>query len=304
MSPVLSVAFGEYGRTIAAVSGPDDLRRVLRDQWHLTATRIAPRPGGLLSTAWDVDAGDERYVCREVAVAGRAALEAALSAAPALPERGVAVGRPIRTLCGGLTATTAAGVLAVSARAPGRPLAGGDPVDQQFWGDRLGALHRALAGFQHPGLRSFQALDPSVRPLSAEPWLRAAVTEAIGATTRLRVTDRLTHGVLHGDPAPGDFLIDPASGRAGLLDCGLGATGPLVYDVAAAVAYAGGAEHATELLDGYLAAGPVPADELYAALPVLLRLRWAVLAVGAVRDGDPEALARARTALHQKPGSP
>jgi homoserine kinase type II len=130
------------------------------------------------------------------------------------------------------------------------------------------------------------------------------VTDAISATTRLTVTDRLTYGVLHGDPAPGDFVVDPASGRAGLLDCGVGGTGPLVYDVAAAVAFAGGPGHAAELLDGYLAAGPVPADELHAALPVLLRFRWAVQADRAAREGDAEALERARTALETMPGSP
>ena len=75
--------------------------------------------------------------------------------------------------------------------------------------------------------------------------------------TRLTVTDRLTYGVLHGDPAPEIFLVDPATGRAGLLDCGASGTGPLLYDVAAAVVYAGGTETSAELLDGYLAAGPV-----------------------------------------------
>jgi homoserine kinase type II len=286
------------------VSRHDDLRSVLRDQWHLTATRIEPRPGGVLSRAWDVDAGDEKYVCRMVDAGGRAALEAALSAAALLHDHGVEVGRPVRTLGGLLTAAVADGVLAVSGRAPGRPLAGGDPVDQQFWGDRLGALHRALFTFHHPGLRSFSGLDPYGPHLDAPPWLRPAVTDAISATTRLTVTDRLTYGVLHGDPAPGDFVVDPASGRAGLLDCGVGGTGPLVYDVAAAVAFAGGPGHAAELLDGYLAAGPVPADELHAALPVLLRFRWAVQADRAAREGDAEALERARTALETMPGSP
>jgi Ser/Thr protein kinase RdoA (MazF antagonist) len=286
------------------VPRPDDLRSVLRDQWHLTATRIEPRPGGLLSRAWDIEAGTERYVCRQVDAGGRTALAAALYAAQPLRDHGVEVGRPVRTLGGLLTADLDGGALAVSGRAPGRPLSGGDPVDQQFWGDRLGALHRALATFHHPGLRSFQVLDPYAPHLDAEPWLRPAVTDAISATTRLTVTDRLTYGVLHGDPAPGEFVVDPDSGRAGLLDCGVGGTGPLVYDVAAAVAYAGGPDQAAELLDGYRAAGPVPADELHAALPVLLRFRWAVAADRAARDGDAGALRRAREALEATAGSP
>ena len=70
----------------------------------------------------------------------------------------------------------------------------------------------------------------------------AAVAGAVTATIRLTVTDRLTYGVLHGDPAPEIFVVDPATGRTGLLDCGASGTGPLIYDVAAAVVYAGGPE--------------------------------------------------------------
>jgi homoserine kinase type II len=70
-----------------------------------------------------------------------------------------------------------------------------------------------------------------------------------------------------------------------------------VYDVAAAVVYAGGTGRATELIDGYLAAGPVRRDELDAVLPVLLRLRWAVAADRAARHGSAEQLRRAREAL-------
>jgi homoserine kinase type II len=189
-------------------------------------------------------------------------------------------------------------------RAPGRALDGRDPVDQQFWGDRLGAVHRALQGFQHPGLRRWKLLDPDAPHLAVQPWVRPAVADAVTAMTRLTVTDRLTYGVLHGDPAPEIFVVDPATGRAGLLDCGAGGTGPLLYDVAAAVLYAGGKERASELLDGYLAAGPVEEDELRAALPVMLRFRWAVHADRAARRlaaGDGEAgldlLRRAREAL-------
>jgi hypothetical protein len=76
-----------------------------------------------------------------------------------------------------------------------------------------------------------------------------------------------------------------------------------VYDVAAAVVYAGGPDQSAELLDGYLAASPVGQDELDAALPVLLRFRWAVQADWAARrlttdgEGARESLDRARDAL-------
>jgi homoserine kinase type II len=215
---------------------------------------------------------------------------------------GIAVGTPVRTLGGGLTAATPGGALVVLRRVPGRPLAGADPIDQQWWGDRLGAVHRALQHFHHPGLRSWNLIDPDAAHLDVQPWLRPAVADAVTAATRLTVTDRLTYGVLHGDPCPGGFVVDADTGRTGLLDCGASGTGPLIYDVAAAVLYAGGAEAAAELLDGYLAAGPVHRDELDAALPVLIRFRWAVQADWAARrlacDGRAEAgLRAARAAL-------
>ena len=42
-----------------------------------------------------------------------------------------------------------------------------------------------------------------------------------------------------------------------MVDWGACGTGPLVYDVASAVVYAGGAGAAGELVDGYTAAAPV-----------------------------------------------
>jgi Ser/Thr protein kinase RdoA (MazF antagonist) len=284
-----------------AVPDAELLRSTLRDQWHLVPGEMTALPDVLMSHGWEVTAGSEQYVVRLSDACCRQPVEAGLTAADHLRGRGVAAGEPVRTLGGGLTAQTEDGALAVLRRPPGRRLDGADPIDQQFWGDRLGVVHRALQGFQHAGLRPWQLLDPDAPHLDAEPWLRRAVAAAVTAATRLTVTDALTYGVLHGDPAPGVFVVDPGTGRAGLLDCGASGLGPLVYDVAAAVAYAGGVNEAGDLIDGYLAAGPVGADELYAVLPVLLRLRWAVQADRAARLGLPEALAAAKVALTSMP---
>ncbi|MCM4081572.1 phosphotransferase enzyme family protein [Paractinoplanes hotanensis] len=275
------------------------LRTTLRDEWHLVPSDITALDDVLLSHGWEVTVAGDQYVVRLSEPGARLPVEAGLVAAEHLRGRDIPAGEPVRTLAGGLTAQTEAGAFAVLRRVPGRRLDGADPVDQQWWGDRLGAVHRALQGFHHPGLRAWQPIDPDAGHLDAEPWLRAAVTDASAAAKRLTVTDRLTYGVLHGDPAPGGFVVDPGTGRAGLLDCGASGVGPLVYDVAAAVVYAGGPAHSSELIDGYLAAGPVEADELHAVLPVLLRLRWAVQAERAARYGCVEALRRARTALEQ-----
>jgi Ser/Thr protein kinase RdoA (MazF antagonist) len=295
---------------IAAVPDDDLLRSTLRDQWHLVPAEITALPGGLLSHGWDVTAGGERFVARLTHPTARQPVEAGLAAAEHLRGTGIEAGEPVRTLAGGLTAETPAGAMAVLRRAPGRTLDGRDPIDQQLWGDRLGAVHRRLQDFHHAGLRRWNLLDPDASHLAIQPWLRPAVTEAVTAMTRLTVTDRLTYGVLHGDPAPEIFLVDPATGRAGLLDCGASGTGPLLYDVAAAVVYAGGPETAAELLDGYLAAGPVDQGELHAALPVLLRFRWAVQAdwsahklVHGEQEGIREALERAKEALAETTGA-
>ena len=278
---------------------PDDdlLRSALREQWHLVPGEITALPATLLSRGWEVTAGADRYVARLNDAEARQPVEAGLSAAEHLRARDILAGEPVRTLAGALTVRALDGSLAVLRRVPGRMLDGADPVDQQWWGDRLGVLHRALQAFHHPGLRPWQLLDADAPHLAAEPWLRPAVAEAVAAAVRITVTDRLTYGVLHGDPSPAAFVVDPHTGRAGLLDCGASGTGPLVYDVAAAVLYAGGPERSAELLDGYLAAGPVARDELDVALPVLLRLRWAVLADRAARSGRTGKLALARAAL-------
>ena len=284
-----------------AVPDADLLRSTLREQWHLVPGEITALPDALLSRGWEVTAGPDTYVVRLCETDLRQPVEAALAATGHLRDSDIAVGEPVRTLGGGLTVPTPDGALAVLRRVPGRRLDGRDPVDQQWWGDRLGAVHRALHGFRHPGLRPWQPLDPEAAHLGAEPWLRSAVGDAVSAATRLTVTDRLTYGVLHGDPAPDAFVVDPGTGRAGLLDCGAGEVGPLAYDVAAAVLYAGGLPRAGELIDGYLAAGPVDADELHAALPVLLRLRRAVQADRAARRGSPDGLQQARAALESMP---
>ncbi|RZU52896.1 homoserine kinase type II [Krasilnikovia cinnamomea] len=295
----------------------DLLRAALRENWHLVPTAITNRRGGILSRSWDVTVGHARYVARLVRPAERPALEAGLAAAGRLRACGIAAGESVRTLGGALTVAISVGALAVLRRVPGRALAGADPVDQQWWGDRLGAVHRALQGYVHPGLGRWNLLDADAAHLSGEPWLRLAVTEAVTAATRLTVTDRLTYGVLHRDPAPEEFVVDPDTGRAGVLDGGASGTGPLVYDVAAAVAYAGGTDAAAELVDGYLAAAPVHSDELDATLPVLLRFRWAAQAdwsarrlaecaqapaAAECRAGAGEALDRARAALRTLSG--
>jgi homoserine kinase type II len=213
----------------------------------------------------------------------RAQLEAGMAAAEQLARLGLLAARPVRTEDGALAVDVPGGAMALQYELPGRPLDGGDPVDQQWWGDLLGRLHRAIAGFTHRGLPNWHRIHPSAAHLGLEPWLRPAVLAALGALVRLTVTDLLTYGILHGDPGPTAFRLDPTTGRTGVVELASVCAGPLCYDLASAVHHAGGLGSAAELIDGYAAAGPVPRDEIESALPVLLRFHWAIQADEAAR---------------------
>jgi homoserine kinase type II len=114
--------------------------------------------------------------------------------------------------------------------------------------------------------------------LVVEDWVRPAVSDAVAAMAKLSVTDQLTYGPTHGDPSTDCFRLDVDTGRVGIIDWGSAGTGPLVYDIASAVMYAGGPDRAADLIDGYVAAAPVSRDEVEATLPTMLRFRGAVQA--------------------------
>lgn len=261
--------------------GADWLACVLRTVWRRVPGRCEPLAGGMTSAVWLVTTEDEpaaRYVAKLVPVRLQAQFEAGLAVAERLESAGITAGAPVRTAAGALTERLDAGVLALLRYVPGRPLDPLDPLDQGWWGGQLAAAHRALDGFTHPGLVRWHWVRPDAPHLNVEDWIRSAVAEAVAGLTKLCVTDQLTYGVLHGDPAAEAFLLDVHTGRLGLVDWGSTCTGPLVFDLASAVMYAGGPDRAADLIEAYAAAGAVPGDEIDAALPALLRFRWAVQA--------------------------
>ncbi|HWG99219.1 MAG TPA: phosphotransferase [Pilimelia sp.] len=289
----------------------DAVRAAVRTGWLRTPDELTPLGAGETARTWAVLAGGQRFVAKLVAGRDRANVEAGLSAAEQLRTRDIEAGAPVRTADGALSVALDSGLLVLLRHVPGRPLDPADPLDQQWWGDLLGRVHRALDGFSHPGLRRWHWLRPDAAHLDLEPWLRPAVADAVAALAKLAVTDQLTYGVLHGEPVAEALRMDHDTGRTGLIEWGAAATGPLVYDLAAAVAAAGGPDRAAELLDGYAAAGPVPREEIDSALPVLLRFRYAERADriarrlaagdGADAEADRAALAAARAALAGTP---
>jgi Ser/Thr protein kinase RdoA (MazF antagonist) len=284
------------GDIIGAMATEKHVRSILRTVWHLTAETCEPLVA-VSDSRWSVTIDGERYLVRITPDSRRAQLLASLSVAEALETAGIVIGRPVRTANGALSAATTAGDMALLSGVSGRPLDATDPLDQQWWGDLLGRAHKAL--LRHQRFVSGRLASPELigAHLNVAAWLRPALAEVVQAVSRLMVTDQLTYGVLHGDPRPDGFHLDIETGATALSGWGAPLIGPLVYDVAVAVRYAGGIGHADDLVDGYVSAGPVGRDELTVALPVMLRLHWALVADEHARTlavtGSPVPLPRA-----------
>ncbi len=289
------------GRDNRAVVPDDQIRAALRTRWQLTPDECAPLSTSERATTWLVTIGDDRYVAKLVPESGYQQFQASLSVAEHLERIGVAVGGPVWSVDGLLAVPVPEGALAVLRYVPGRGLDAADPVDQLWMGDLLGAVHRGLAGFSQPHLVRLRPLNPDLPHLSLEPWLRPAVAAASAGLVRLTVTEQLTYGVVHGDPQPGSFRLDPHTGRTALIGWDSVAVGLLMFDVANAVAYAGGPERAHDLLDGYRSAGPLSAAEIETALQVVLRCRWARRAERCARRiaERPDDAERAWLGLHE-----
>jgi Ser/Thr protein kinase RdoA (MazF antagonist) len=144
-------------------------------------------------------------------------------------------------------------------------------------GSTLAKVHRALADHGRQGAERFHWVDPDAGYLSLRPWLRTAITAAL-ADLDAADPATMSWGLLHGDPAPEAFRLDPATGRCGVIDWSFFLSGPLLYDLASAVIYVGGVAVAGELIDAYLASGMIPAAEARAGLEPMVRFRWAVQA--------------------------
>src|SRR5689334_10466449 len=117
---------------------------MLRTTWHRVADDCAMLPGGITAATWAVTVGTERYLVTVVPAARRPALEAGLAVAEYLAGQQGTVSTVVRAVDGGLVGTVRDEVAALLLPATGRPLDPADPVDQQWWGDALGAVHRKL----------------------------------------------------------------------------------------------------------------------------------------------------------------
>lgn len=209
------------------------------------------------SSTWIVEVDGSRYALKISSPTD----EPGLQVAAWLEERGLRTGAPLRT------EIREGRLVALLRFVDGRPL--GDE-DAEAVGGTLGRAHRLLVGAPIPaGIDRWpwRWLDPAI---IEEAALRSAAEAAIERAERL--APGLTHGNLHGDPAPEAFL--DAGGDIGLIDWGAACHGPLLYDVASAWMYV---RSDGRLIEAYARTGPLSRNELADTLD-FLAFRWAVQA--------------------------
>jgi Ser/Thr protein kinase RdoA (MazF antagonist) len=254
-----------------------ELAACLSEHWHLAEARISRHDGGMGSRTWIVEHDQTRWVAKVVAPADGAALAGGLQIARRLTRAGIPAGAAVPALTGELTIPMGDHWLALLTWVPGTPLTGEDEAEQRTIGSTLAQVHAALRDFRLATAERFHWVDPQADYLSLRPWLRPAVTAAVQALDDAR-PEAMTSGLLHADPAPGAFLLEDETGTCGIIDWSYAVAGPLLYDLASAVMYVGGADSAAALIESYLASGILSRAEVDAGLLPLLRFRWAVQA--------------------------
>jgi homoserine kinase type II len=253
-----------------------ELAGVLRARWGLSVSDISTIEGGMNSSAWQVGAGDTRWVAKLVPQRDRSGFSTGLRAATLVQAAGIESGVPVATLDDGYIADLPTGCLALLHWVDGESLAGGEG-DLVTIGSTLGAAHSALAGATPGEAPRFHWVESGAGHLDVEAWVRPAVAAAVQECDEL-VPRLSTWGLLHGDPAPEAFLWSAPTGRCALIDWSSSFYGPLLYDLASAVMYVGGPAKASALIAGYRFEALLDDDEVAIGLLPLLRFRWAVQA--------------------------
>jgi len=234
----------------------EQLARTLTTEWlgeHAVRTPVE----AMNSSTWIVEADGERFALK----IAKATDEPGLEAAAWLHDRGVRTGAPIRMV------VRDGRLVALLRFVDGQPLTYND---EDRVGATLGRVHSLLRDAPVPeGMDRWPWpwLDSAV---IEEPALRSAAETAIARAEHLAPS--LSHGILHGDPAPEAFL--DADGDIGLIDWGAACHGPLLFDVASAWMYT---RDCDELIDAYARTGPLDREEL-AHTPDFLRFRLALQA--------------------------
>lgn len=249
---------------------------LLAERWGITAQAL-PLGGGMNSDTWLVEHEGSTFVAKHVPAGGTAGLAAGCEVAARLADAGFVTGRPVPGRDGRLVVTAPDGSgLALLEHVDGRELEG-ERAEEQVWiAEVLAGVHAATDPAPGPATATFAVdwLAPDAPGVEEHGWLVAAIAGVRAETDALA----LTWAVLHADPAPEAFVHDDATGVTGLIDWAGSTRGPVLYDVASAVMYLGGSEHATAFLDAYGARSPL-ADGEIEHLDAFRRLREVVQGV-------------------------
>lgn len=231
------------------------LARLAAD-WSLADATVSTIDGGMNSQTWFVEAGGRRFVAKAVPIERRETFEAGLAIATIVETAGVRSGAPVPTQDGSMAVAVDGQILALLRFVEGTELTGESIEERVLIGSTLGRLHLALAGHAVAEAARFPWLDPGAEHLSVRPWIRPAIVAAVAAWDAIP-PESLTLSLLHTDPAPEAFRLDPTTGDCGLIDWDLGIVGPLLYDLASAEMYVGGPDNSGPLIEAYLATGAV-----------------------------------------------
>lgn len=250
-----------------------DTAELLRRFWGLSGALLEPLGGGMNSQTWLVGHEGSTYVAKQVSPAGLADLLAGSEIASRLAAAGLVTGAPVPTTDGRLVLTEHG--LTLLEHVDGRELDGDTDEEQRWIAETLAAVHGAGEPVHGPSLSEFATdwLSPRSPGLAAHPWVGRAIQAVRAETDPLAVT----WSVVHADPAPEAFVHDDSTGVTGLIDWSGARWGPVLYDVASAVMYLGGVDHAAEFLGAYQSHGPLAAEELE-HVDAFRRFRWAVQA--------------------------
>ncbi|RSM53697.1 serine kinase [Actinoplanes sp. ATCC 53533] len=229
------------------------------------------------SATWLVDDGASRWVAKSVVPGSRDQFVAGLTVAGRLQRAGIPAGAPVPTVGGQDVVAVGGYPLALLSWVAGDALTGESEREQRLIGVTLARVHRALAAESIEGVARFHWVDPAAAHLAVRGWVRPAVAAAVEAVEALGL-ETLSWGLLHTDPAPEAFRLDPATGVCGVIDWSVALAGPLLYDLASAVMYVGGAGRAGELVAAYLGEDVLTRSEVERGLLPMLRFRWAVQA--------------------------
>jgi Ser/Thr protein kinase RdoA (MazF antagonist) len=244
---------------------------LLETFWGMRGAEVKPLGGGMNSETWLVEHEGSTYVAKAVSPAAAADLVAGGEVATTLARSGFVTGHPVPTRDGRMVLTEPA--LALLQHVPGRELDGETDEEQEWIASTLAGVHSAAHPTLGPSTATFAMdwLSPQMPGVEAYPWLMAVIEAVRVETDPLTVT----WSGLHTDPAPEAFIHDDLSGVTGLIDWTGARRGPVLYDVASAVMYLGGTEHASAFLSTYLSQGPLSAEEMQ-HLDAFRRFREAV----------------------------